>query len=405
MKKIRKLTTHGLRSLNRHRLRTMFMMLGTFVGVVALTLTVSIGQNTKEQILERMNRMFGGSSVMIAGSGTSMRGGPRAGAASTLTLQDLNDIAATVEGIEAWDPLHMLGEREVVWEGRSRSVRVMGHSERAALVWNRGVSRGSFFTERDVASSARVALLGENLARDLFGDVDPIGEQIRIGTVPFQVTGVLEVQGVDPHGLDRDSEIHVPITTAMRRLQNVDYVSAAKLLVTDGYDLSATVASIEALMRQRHALADGVPNDFRTSTAVQVQARVAAASRVFTLFVPMIAGLSLVVGGFIVANLMLMGVNERRAEIGLRKAVGARSQDVWLQFLLESALVTVSGGVLAVAVCAAVLPIIGHFLGVPGMMPWQVAGFGLVIAVAVGLVAGVFPARRAASLDPVQTLR
>jgi putative ABC transport system permease protein len=407
MKKIRKLAAHGLRSLNRHRLRTMFMMLGTFVGVAALTLTVSIGRNTEEQVVESINRIFGASSIMLRGGGMRMSGGRRVVSGSTLTLEDLAAIARRVEGIEAWDPMLMVGGREVpvVWEGKTANVPVMGHSERAARVWNRGVSRGSFFTEQDVASSARVALVGESVARDLFGDVDPIGQQIRIGTVPFQVIGVLEARGVDPRGRDRDNEIMVPISTAMRRLQNAEYITGANLLVADGYDPDATVPGIAAVLRERHALAADAADDFHIFTPVQAQERMAAINRVFTVFLPLVAGVSIVVGGFVVANLMLMGVNERRAEIGLRKAVGARSRDVWMQFLVESALVTTSGGVLAVAAGAAALPLMGRLTAASGTMPWQAAGLGLAIALAVGLVAGVFPARRAASLDPVQTLR
>ena len=336
-----------------------------------------------------------------------MSGGRRAVSGSTLTLEDLAAIATRVKGIEAWDPMVMVGGREVsvVWEGKTANVPVMGHSERAARVWNRGVSRGSFFSEQDVASSARVALAGESVARDLFGDVDPIGQQIRIGTVPVQVIGVLEARGVDPLGRDRDNEIHVPISTAMRRLQNAEYITGANLLVADGYDPDATVPGIEAVLRERHALAADVADDFHIFTPVQAQARRAAINRVFTLFLPLVAGVSIVVGGFVVANLMLMGVNERRAEIGLRKAVGAKSRDVWLQFLVESALVTTAGGVLAVAAGAAALPLIGRLTAASGTMPWQAAGLGLAIALAVGLVAGVVPARHAASLDPVQTLR
>ena len=243
------------------------------------------------------------------------------------------------------------------------------------------------------------------MVRELFGGADPIGLQLRIGSVPFQVIGVLDSMGIDPHGWDRDNEVIIPFTTMMRRVLNVDYLGSAKILAEEGTDLSAAVESIEALLRERHSLAEDELNDFSMITPVQVEEMVASMNRIFTLFLPLLAGVSLLIGGIVVANLMLMGVNERRSEIGLRKAVGARDRDVWLQFLLESALVTVAGGVLALLVGAAGLAVIGGAMEGVSVVPWEAATLGLLAAVAVGLLAGVFPARRAAALEPVETLR
>ena len=251
MKKIHKLVSHGLRSMGRHRLRTFFMMLGTFVGVTALTVVVALGQGTQQEIMDRIDQMFSGSSIMVSAGAMGMGGGPRDAPSTNLTIDDIGAVAVEVDGIDTWDPVVMAGEREVVWEGASASVRTIGHSERAAEAWNRGVSRGSFFTARDVSSSARVALVGETLAAEIFGDVDPIGQQIRIGTVPFDVLGVLEIQGIDPHGWDRDMEVHVPISTAMRRLMNVDYIMSAKIVVADGIDVDLAALQIEDRLRSR----------------------------------------------------------------------------------------------------------------------------------------------------------
>lgn len=405
MKKINKLVSHGFRSMGRHRLRTFFMMLGTFVGVTALTVVVALGQGTQQEIMDRIDKMFSGSSIMVSAGGMGMGGGPRDAPSTNLTIEDIESIAVEVEGIDSWDPVVMAGDREVVWEGASASVRTIGHSERAAEAWNRGVTRGSFFTAQDVASSARVALVGETLVAEIFGDVDPIGQQIRIGTVPFDVVGVLEIQGIDPHGWDRDMEVHVPISTAMRRLMNVDYIMSAKIVVADGIDVDLAALQIEDLLRERHGLAADESNDFSMITPVQVQEMVSNANKVFTVFLPLLAGVSIFIGGIVVANLMLMAVNERRSEIGLRKAVGAKSRDIWLQFLVESSMVTVAGGVLALMVGAVLVQVMGRTLGTPTAMPWQAAVAGLGAAIIVGLVAGVAPARRAASLDPVQTLR
>jgi putative ABC transport system permease protein len=392
--------------MGRHRLRTFFMMLGTFVGVLALNLVVAIGQGTRDAVLGNIERMFAGNSILLSAGGGGMMGGPRVeGPTTTLIMDDLEEILRTVPGVTVYDPMVMAPSREVVYQGNSSTVRVLGHSENHERVWDRGVSRGSFFGEAEVRSSARVALVGETLVREVFEGADPIGLQLRVGTVPFEVIGVLDSMGVDPHGWDRDNEVIIPVTTMMRRVMNIDYVQSAKILVAQGDDLEGAVQAIEGLLRERHALATDEPDDFSMITPVQVREMVGSMNRIFTLFLPLLAGVSLFIGGIVVANLMLMGVNERRSEIGLRKAVGARARDIWIQFLLESSLVTVAGGILALMVGAVLLSIIAMGLEIPSVMPWQAATLGLGAAVAVGLVAGVFPARRASALDPVTTLR
>ena len=402
----RRLIGHGLRGMGRHRLRTFFMMLGTFVGVLALTLVVAIGQGTRDAVLGNIERMFAGSSILLSAGGGGMMGGPRGdGPTTSLVMEDLEEIQATVSGIRVYDPMVMANAREVVYQGNSSNVRVLGHSERHEEVWDRGVSRGAFFGEAEVRSSARVALVGETLVREVFQGADPIGLQLRVGTVPFEVIGVLDSMGVDPHGWDRDNEVIIPVTTMMRRVMNVDYVQSAKFLAENAEALDDAVLAIEGLLRERHALSEEVPNDFSMITPVQVQEMVGSMNRIFTLFLPLLAGVSLLIGGIVVANLMLMGVNERRSEIGLRKAVGARGRDVWMQFLLESALVTLVGGILALAVAAAALGVIARFMEIPSIMPWEAALLGLSAAVVVGLLAGAAPARRASALDPVATLR
>ena len=402
----RRLIGHGLRGMRRHWLRTFFMMLGTFVGVLALTLVVAIGQGTRDSVLGNIERMFAGSSIFLSAGGGGMMGGPRGeGPTTTLVMEDLEEIQATIPGIRVFDPMFMDESREAVYQGNSSSVRVLGHSERHEEVWGRGVSRGAFFGEAEVQSSARVALVGETLVREVFQGADPIGLQLRVGTIPFEVIGILDSIGIDPHGWDRDDEVIIPVTTMMRRVMNVDYLQSAKFLVDPDTDLDSTVLAIEGMLRERHVLADEMPNDFSMITPVQVQEMVESTNRIFTLFLPLLAGVSLLIGGIVVANLMLMGVNERRSEIGLRKAVGARARDVWIQFLLESALVTVAGGFLALAVSAVALGVIGRFMEIPSIMPWEAASLGLGAAVVVGLLAGVAPARRASAMDPVATLR
>ena len=396
----------SLRAMNRNRLRTFFMMLGTLIGVTALTVVMALGQGTRDAVLHGIERMFSGSTILLnAGSGM-MEGGPHGpGPATTLVPDDIDAIEAEIPAVDMADRLQGAGTREVVFEGNASDIRVLGHSHTSPEVWNRGTSRGSYFTEDDGRTSARVALIGTTVVADLFGDIDPIGQQIRIGTVPFEVIGVLEPFGIDPHGIDKDNEIHVPYTTVMRRLRNVDYIAAAKIMVDPRADLQATVLAIEDLLRERHGLAPTEASDFSMITPVQVQEMVESANSTFGVLLPIVAIISIVVGGVVVANLMLLSVNERRHEIGLRKAIGARTRDVWWQFVLEATAITTVGGVLAVGLGIVILQYVRlHGTG-DFVFPWSVTLIGLGIAIVVGLVAGALPARRAARMDPIDALR
>ncbi|HJU64043.1 MAG TPA: ABC transporter permease, partial [Gemmatimonadaceae bacterium] len=397
---------NGVRGLTRNRVRTFFMMLGTFVGVGALTMMLAMGRNAQREVTRQVNRMLSGNTIFLRAGGGQMRAGAHgSGPTTTLTLGDLRAIDSLVDAVDQVDPLLMAGRRDVTHEGKSAQISVTGHSEAAERVWNRSVTRGAYFTSGDVAGAARVALVGEVVVRELFEGRDPIGAQIRIGTVPFQVIGVLEPVGIDPHGSDRDNEIIIPISTMMRRVLNVDYVQGAKLAARDGADLEGIVRDVEGILRQRHAIGPDQLDDFAMFTPIQVQQMVRGANSTFTRFLPLVSGLSIVIGALVVANLMLMTVHERSAEIGLRRAVGARSADIRLQFLAESAAVTGLGGLGAVLAGYGLLSLAGARHGSSMTMPWSVAMLGVAIAVAVGIVSGVLPARRAARLDPVQTLR
>jgi len=396
----------GVRGMGRNRLRTFFMVLATLVGVAALTVTMAIGEGTQRDLLDRLDRMLGGSSILLRAGGGQMRGGAHGGSgpATTLTLDDMRAIEDEVPAVEYVDPI-MAANLDVAHDGQSMRIRVEGHGEAAEIVWDRSVTRGAYITQADVASAARIALVGEVVVRDLFGGRDPIGAQIRIGNVPFQVIGVLAPAGADPHGMDKDNEILIPVTTMMRRVLNVDYIVNAKLGLHERADVEAVAGEVRTILRARHGLGPDVPDDFGIFTPVQVQHVVRSANRTFTVFLPLVAGVSILVACFVVANLMLMNVHERRTEIGLRKAVGARPRDIRLQFFVEAAAVTALGGLLAVALAYGILQMIALHGAIPSGMPWQPALVGLAAAIVVGIVSGVAPARRAAALDPVLTLR
>ena len=263
--KTSRLALHSLRTMGRYKLRTSLMMLGSLIGVAALTFVISVGQAAERKILKTVGQVFGDSSIVIHDGGGEMMHGPR-GPGTRLRIDDLEAIAKELPGVEAWDPMQTMTQS--VRHGEvAHSAAVFGQSERWSRVWNRTVSRGELFDQTAVTGSARVAIIGETVAKELFGGEDPIGADIQIGSVPFHVMGILEPWGTDPHGGDLDNQVIVPISTLMRRLTNVDTVSAAKLQVADPTRSEEIKLEIQRILRQRHALSAGQPDDFRFTEA------------------------------------------------------------------------------------------------------------------------------------------
>jgi putative ABC transport system permease protein len=380
------------------------MMLGSVIGVAALTFVLTIGAAAQEKLLATVRQLFGPSSIIVTSGGGFFMGGPR-GEAARLTLDDVAALAQALPEIEVWDPLQVVPVASVRRGDATQTVRLLGGSERSERVWDRGVSHGEYFDAAAVSTSARVALIGETVARALFGDEDPLGAQIQVGSVPFHVTGILEREGTDIHGMDRDNEIVIPISTAMRRVMNVDVIRAAKILVRDPEQVDGTAREVTRILRERHRRAEGQPSDFTLVTSSAIQQTVGTVQRILFLYLPLVAGVSLLAGGAVAATLMLSSVNERVGEIGLRRAVGARPQDIRLQFLMETAVTALGGGFLGAVIGSGLAVFLAARMnfGV-GVSPAAVA-LGLALAVVTGLLAGVVPARRAALLEPAVALR
>jgi putative ABC transport system permease protein len=399
-----RLIAHSARTIARYKLRSGFIMLGAFVGVAALTLVVSVGQGVERKLLRTVRQMFGASSIVIFDGGHRMMGGPR-GSGARLTLDDIEAVAKEVPGIEAWDPQQLRSSLPVRHGDASTTSRVVGQSERGDVVWERRAVRGAYFDAAAVKASARVALIGETVARRLFRDEDPIGGEILVETIPFRVIGILESFGTDVHGMDRDNEVVVPISTMMRRVMNVDTISSAKVIVKDIARSEATAAEITRVLRTRHAIAADQTSDFSIVTPVEVQQMVGWSQRILDLYLPLVAGISLIVCGIVAASLMLVSVNERVGEIGLRRAVGARPEDIGLQFLVETTVTTFVGGLggLALGYLGAHAASIHLHLG--DILSWRAVLIGMTASILTGLLAGVAPARRAARLQPADALR
>src|SRR5262249_627690 len=334
---------HSLSALARYRLRSAFVMLGSLVGVAALTLVVSVGQGVQAKVLKTVGQVLGDSSILVMSGGSRILGSPRQGA-SRLTIDDLDAGAAGLGEIEDWDPQQDISS-VVRYRDSTSTVRILGQSERGDRVWTRTVSRGQYFDAAAVSAAARVAVIGETVARTLFAHDDPLDAEIRIGAVPFRVVGVLAPFGTDMHGMDRDNEIMVPISTLMRRLTNTDTIAAARLVLNDPTRSEDTARDIGRILRRRHTLAADEPDGFSLISPVEVRRMTTWIQRVLLLFVPLVAGIVLLVAGIVAATVMLSSVNERIGEIGLRRAIGARPEDIRLQFATETAVTILAGGV------------------------------------------------------------
>lgn len=399
-----RLLRSSVAAMGRHRLRTAFMMLGSVIGVAALVFVLTIGAAAQQKLLATVRQLFGPSSIVVTSGGGFFMGGPH-GEGARLRLDDAEALADALPEIETWDPIQVLPGASVKRGDASQVVRLLGESERSERVWDRGVSAGEYFDAAAVASSARVALIGETVAHALFGGEDPLGAEIQIGSVPFRVTGILVREGTDIHGMDRDNEVVIPISTAMRRVMNVDVLRGVKLLVRDPQRVDATAREVTRILRERHAKGEGQPSDFTLITSSFVQKMVGKVQRVLFLYLPLVAGISLLVGGAVAATLMLSSVSERVGEIGLRRAVGARPRDIRNQFLMETAVTALGGGLVGAAIGTALAIFVASRMNMSvGISPTAVA-VGLTLAAVTGLLAGVLPARRAALLEPAVALR
>ncbi|MFW6206351.1 MAG: ABC transporter permease [Gemmatimonadota bacterium] len=390
--------------LGRSKLRTFFMMVGIVIGITAVTMVVAVGLGAERQVMKRVQK-FGLDSLMVFAGGGREIGRPVGGQVTTLTLEDRDALLREIPEIAGAAPFQRQPERTVKYRDRTRVAAVFGVTNDWEWVWDWHASRGRFVAADDERRMARVAVIGESVRRELFGDADPVGEQIRIGKIAVEVIGVLESRGTGPSGGDMDNRVIVPLSTLMRRMANVDHIAAIKVLLNDARDLDDAVESIEETLRERHYASAGEPDDFRVISPDEVAEFAGEVAGTFNVFLVFVAGISLIAGGFVIGNIMLISVGERRAEIGLRKAVGARRRDIRFQFLLEVVVVTVIGGLSGVLLGLVGAAILGRLIQLPLAISWESVVLGVVFSAIVGIFAGLQPAGKASRMQPVEALR
>jgi len=394
----------ALRALGAHKLRTGLMLLGIVVGVAAVVAMVAIGQGTRAEVLRKVESM-GANLLTVSAGQLRFQAGRQAGAtAITLTERDARAIAEEVPHVASLAPAQSK-KLSVKFEEMSTTTTVVGTTPEFQVVRNLHPIAGEFFDDDQVRGSARVAVLGQTVVLNLFPGRDPIGETIRIANVPFLVTGVLEAKGLDIAGQDQDDQILVPLRTALRRLFNVSHLSTIYVSVDDSAAMETAAVTIAEVLRERHRLRPGVQDDFVIQNQSALLETQAAVSDTFTLLLGSIGGISLLVGGIGILAMTLIAVRERTREIGLRRAVGARRRDILLQFLIETGLLSATGGIGGVALGITAAKITSVATSWPMLIPWGVALAAVIFSALLGLAFGVYPARKAAMLDPIVALR
>jgi putative ABC transport system permease protein len=383
------------------------MMLGIIIGISALTLTLTLGNGIEKKIMESVSRVFNKNNVVVSAEMIEAEGirESEAGPNTSLKIEDIKAIAKQVDGIVMYDYLHILPEQNIVYNQYNTVASVKGCSEVGEIVWNRPVSSGQFFSKTDVNSSKRVALIGSKVSAALFPNDDPVGKQIRIANSPYLVIGVLENRGADPHGSDMDEDIYIPITTFMRRLANVDFIMTAKFEFESQELAENSEEQIRTILREQHFLSEGEGDDFSILTPKQAGKIIAGMIKLFKVLLPAIAAIALLAGGIVIVVLMSISVNQRIKEIGLRKAIGAKNSDIRLQFLVESTIVVIIGGILGLIIGLALSKLMSAKMGAIFYIPFQTILAGIIVPVFTGLIAGILPANKAAKYHPVDSLK
>ncbi len=393
----------GLRSIARNKMRSALTMLGIVIGVGCVIVTDGIGNGAAVSIQSNINSL-GANYIMIFPGAVTAGGARIFSAQSSLTEDDAHAIKSECPSVAYVSAGARTGGSVVAGEN-NWSTEIFGADVDWPFIRSWNLATGSFFSDAEVKSAAKVAILGNSVKENLFPDSDPIGAVIRVKNVPFKVLGVLEKKGGSTMGNDQDDQIVIPYTTAMKRLSGINRLNVIQASAKSPEAISEAMTEIKALLRQRHRLGPGQDDDFMMRSQEEIAATASETTRTLSVLLASIAVVSLVVGGIGIMNIMLVSVTERTREIGIRMAIGAKSRHVLLQFLLEAVTLSVVGGGFGVAIGIGVSRIIAKFAGWPVSVDTSAIAVAFGFSALIGIFFGFYPARKAAALDPIDALR
>ncbi|MDP2360781.1 MAG: ABC transporter permease [bacterium] len=394
----------AVRSILKNKMRTLLTMLGIIIGVAAVIVMVAVGQGARQQIQQRIDNL--GSNLVVITPGAARASGVSMGAGSSnrLTLDDYEALKRESIWLTAVSPMIVAPAHVVGGSGNWRTA-VMGVSTDYMQIRNWSVAGGRVFEEAELRAMRKVAVLGRTVADAIFPDADPVGQLVRLRDVPFEVIGVLERKGQTAEGRDMDDVILAPYTTVRTRLSGRMFIPQILGSTDNKSDVPAAQVEARAILRESHGLASYDEDDFTIKNQGELAEAAQGATDVMTLLLAAIASISLVVGGIGIMNIMLVSVTERTREIGIRMAIGARGSDVMTQFLIESVVMSLIGGLLGVAAGFGGAALLERLSGWETVITPQLVTLSLGFSAAVGIFFGFYPARKAAGLDPIQALR
>ena len=397
----------AFKALGRNKMRSGLTMLGIIIGVSAVIAMIAIGSGAKVRIQEQIVSM--GSNLLIVLSGSATSGGFRWGSGSvpTLTVEDAKAIASELSAVKYSAPV-LQGVTQVVSGNQNWSTITYGSTPEALLIRDWPVIKGRSLTQPDVDGAAKVCLLGQTVVDNLFGEMDPIGQVVRIKKFPFTVVGVLSGKGQTTWGQDQDDVVYVPLTTGQRLLFGQQFpgmVRSISVQATGPDTMKLAEEQITQLLRQRHRIRANQDNDFSVRNLTEAMSAAEESAKVMSILLGAIASISLLVGGIGIMNIMLVSVTERTREIGIRMAVGARGRDILWQFLVEALVLSLIGGIIGILLGVGASKLISQMFKWPTLISINALLLSFSFAGGVGIFFGFYPARKAANLDPIEALR
>jgi putative ABC transport system permease protein len=399
----------AFQSLTANKLRSFLTMLGIIIGVGAVVAMLAIGTGAQDSVIQSVQEI--GSNLIIVVPGNKegeqqgfeqMLGDDKD--AEALKIKDAKAIEKEANLISGAAPV-ILSSSVVSYLNKNTRASVYASSEKAEDIYSFEMEKGIFFSSSDVANSSNVVVLGQTIIDELFGNIDPIGEIIKVDGKNFTVIGTIKSKGTDQFGNDQDNVVSMPITTAQNKLYGIDHINMIFAQSISEEDIDEASEEIEKILRRQHNIGPGQQNDFTIRTQTQILDIVGTITSIFTITIASIASISLLVGGIGIMNIMLVSVTERTREIGIRKAIGAKNKDILIQFLIESVVLSITGGIIGIIFAVAVSIILNKFT----ILTTSITAYPIILAITfstvVGLFFGIYPAMRAARLNPIEALR
>ena len=397
-------TLIALRALRRNKMRSMLTALGIIIGVASVVAMVAVGNGAQARITSQVSAL--GQNLLTVFAGSKKSGGVNSGlgSASAITLADAEAIQREVPDVAAVSP-EVSVTAQAIANGRNWSTTVVGESPDYLIIRDWKLAAGSMFNDSDIRSAAKIAVIGSKTANELFGPLNPVGQSVRIGNIPFTIIGLLESKGAGMGGANQDDRILIPYTTAMKRITGDRYLRSVNVEIRSADRMEIAQQQITSLLRQRHRLTSDQSDDFNIFNQKEIADTVNSISKIITLLLGSIAGISLVVGGIGIMNIMLVSVTERTREIGIRIAVGAEPGDIRLQFLIEAVTLSLLGGLIGVLCGVGASHLVGMFADFKAVVSSGSIILAFGVSSVIGIFFGFYPAHKAAALDPIVALR